>query len=248
VILVETSMAGNLGAAMRVAANFSVPRLDLVRCKVDPEDAEVLKWACGGDRLLDVRHHSTLSDAGEEYRTLIATASARGRDSHPVVTPVEAVEEIRQRGVASTALVFGNETSGLCRQDLDRCDLTVRVPTDPTFPVLNVTQAVAIVLGYLSVTVEPAEPTGPEPAPHVQVEGLINHLRTSLLAIGYLDPVNPDRILRKLRHLIGRAGITENEVGILRGICRQMEWAARTGPLSDRQGECEGNQSARQPG
>jgi tRNA/rRNA methyltransferase len=233
VILVETSMAGNLGAAMRVAANFSVPRLDLVRCKVDPQDEEVRKWACGGDHLLEIRHHPSLSEAAQEYRTLIATASARGRDSHPVVTPVEAVEAIRQRGLSSTALVFGNETSGLCRGDLDRCDLTVRVPTAPTFPVLNVTQTVAIVLAYLSVTVETVEPTGPEPAPHVQVQGLIDHLRTSLLAIGYLDPVNPDRILRKIRHLIGRAGITENEVGILRGICRQMEWAARTGPLRE---------------
>jgi tRNA/rRNA methyltransferase len=231
-ILVETSMAGNLGAAMRVAANFSVPRLDLVRCKVDPEDDEVRKWACGGDRLLEIRQHPSLESAAEGYRTLIATASARGRDGHPVVLPDEAAEEIQKRGLSTTALVFGNETSGLCRRDLDRCDLTIRVPTDPAFPVLNVTQAVAIVLAYLSVTVEPVESTGPEPAPHVQVEGLIDHLRTSLLAIGYLDPVNPERILRKIRHLIGRAGITENEVGILRGICRQMEWAARTSPLS----------------
>ena len=30
-ILVETSLAGNLGAAMRVAANFGVRRIELVR-------------------------------------------------------------------------------------------------------------------------------------------------------------------------------------------------------------------------
>jgi tRNA C32,U32 (ribose-2'-O)-methylase TrmJ len=47
-----------------------------------------------------------------------------------------------------------------------------------------------------------------------------------LLAIGFLDPKSPQRILRKLRRLFGRAGVTGNEVRILRGICRQMEWAA----------------------
>jgi tRNA/rRNA methyltransferase len=236
-ILVETSMAGNLGAAMRVAANFSVPRLDLVRCKVDPGDPEVLRWACGGDRHLQIHHHPSLEAAAAGFRTLVATASARGRDNQPVLTPAEAVVQISQRGLGTTALVFGNETSGLNRQDLDRCDLTIRVPTSPDFPVLNLTQAVAIILSYLSLTIEPPPAATPEPAPQVMVEGLMGHLRTSLLAIGFLDPANPDRILRKLRRFIGRAGITENEVGILRGICRQVEWAARTGPLREQNGD-----------
>jgi tRNA/rRNA methyltransferase len=56
------------------------------------------------------------------------------------------------------------------------------------------------------------------------------HLRQSLLTIGYLDPNSPQRILRKLRRLFGRAGITGNEVKILRGVCRQMDWAAGAKP------------------
>ena len=56
------------------------------------------------------------------------------------------------------------------------------------------------------------------------------HLRESLLTIGFLDPKSPQRILRKVRRLFGRAGITDNEVKILRGICRQMDWAARAQP------------------
>jgi len=53
------------------------------------------------------------------------------------------------------------------------------------------------------------------------------HLHTTLADIGYLDPVNPDRILRKIRRVFGRAGITENEAIIFRGICRQVEWARK---------------------
>ena len=56
----------------------------------------------------------------------------------------------------------------------------------------------------------------------------------SVGAVGFLDPSNPHRMLRKLRRMFGRAGITEDEVAMLRGVCRQMLWAARTGPLAER--------------
>jgi TrmH family RNA methyltransferase len=143
------------------------------------------------------------------------------------VTPREALEEIESRGTESAALVFGNEASGLSREDLDRCDLTVRIPTVPEFPVLNLAQAVAILLAYFSLEADPLPPAAPTPADQALVSGLMDHLESSLFAIGFLDPLNPQRMLRKLRRLFGRAGITENEVAILRGICRQMEWAAR---------------------
>jgi len=126
-----------------------------------------------------------------------------------------------------TALVFGNETRGLSRKDLDRCDLVVRIPTAADFPVLNITQAIAILLAYLSIELERPTPSGPKPASQESVEGLMSHLRRSLLSVGFLDPVNPQRTLRKLRRLLGRAGVTDNEVAILHGICRQMEWAVK---------------------
>jgi TrmH family RNA methyltransferase len=225
-ILVETSLPGNLGSAIRVAANFGIPVVELVRPAVDPADPEVLAWACGGHQRLAIRNHVTLDDAAAPYRTLIGSASARGRGNHPVVTPPEAVAELRARHEASAALVFGNETSGLSSRDIDRCDLVVRIPTVPEFPVLNLTQSVAILLAFIAVPEDPAPRQAPRPAAQDQVAALMAHLESSLLSIGFLDPASPDRIIRKLRRLFGRAGITANEVAILRGICRQIDWAA----------------------
>jgi TrmH family RNA methyltransferase len=230
IVMVETSMAGNLGAALRVAANFGVPRVDLVRPAVDPHHEEVQRWACGAERHLDVRRWRTFAEAVAGYRTLAATASGRGRDNLPAVTPREAVERLTARGLDTTAVVFGNETSGLGRHHLDRCDFVIRIPTSAAFPVLNLTQAIAILLGYLCIEVEPRERTAPAPAPTTQVDGLMDHLESALADIGFTDPDNPERILRKLRRLFGRAGVTSNEVKIVRGICRQMQWAARTDP------------------
>lgn len=229
-ILVEPSQAGNLGSAMRVAANFAVSRLELVRPGVAPTDDEVLRWACGAQDHLEIRTWDHFEEAVADYRTLAATASARGRDNLPVLTPSEGAERLLQRGLDDAALIFGNETRGLRRNHLDRADLVIRIPTSPTFPVLNLTQAVAILLGYLHLQIEPPEPSAPEPAPIAKVDGLMSHLDVTLAEIGFADPGNPDRMLRKLRRLFGRAGITENEVKIIRGICRQMQWAARTDP------------------
>jgi len=229
-VLVEPSQPGNLGAAFRVAANFGVARIDLVRPGVNPTDPEVLNWACGALDHLEVRTWERFEPAVADFRTLAATASGRGRDNLPVLTPAEAADELARRGIEDAALVFGNETRGLSRAHLDRSDLVIRIPTAARFPVLNLTQAVAILLGYLTIQVEPAERTAPLPAAENEVDGLMGHLDAALADIGFADPRNPHRILRKLRRLFGRAGITDNEVKIVRGICRQMQWAAKTDP------------------
>jgi TrmH family RNA methyltransferase len=230
-VLVEPSLAGNLGAALRLAANFGVPRVELVRPGVALDDVEIGRWACGGEQRLELGCHQELADALLPYSTSLASASGRGRLKQPLVTPREAAREVARRGLAGTALVLGNETRGLSRADLDRCDLVVRVPTEPEFPVLNLAQAAAILVAYLSMEVEPPPAAMPTPSSQALVDGLMAHLELSLARIGFLDPVHPARILRKLRRLLGRAGVTDNEVAILRGICRQIDWAAERAGL-----------------
>ena len=226
-ILIETSSPGNLGAALRVAANFGVPEVALVRPVTDLSHPDFARWACGAGDHLEVRTHASLEEAAAECRTLVATASGRGRDTQPLVSAQEAGEALATRGPQGAALVFGSETSGMRREDLDRCDLVVRIPTEEAFPVLNLTQAVAILLAHLSWTDLDPAPARPAPARHDTVSALMDHLHSTLLDIGYLDPQNPERILRKIRRLLGRAGVTDNEVAILRGACRQIDWASR---------------------
>jgi TrmH family RNA methyltransferase len=228
-VLVETSLAGNLGAAFRAAANFGVSRIELVRPRVAPEDDEVRRWACGAENHLELRISERFEDAVGPYRTLVGTASGRGRGNLPVVTPQTAFATLAARGLDAAALVFGNETSGLARRHLDRCDLVVRIPTDEAFPVLNLAQTVAVLLGFFALQAAPHVNEAPQPAEAAAVDGLMAHLEAALTDIGFMDPLNPDRILRKLRRLFGRAGITTNEVEILRGVCRQMQWAAKKG-------------------
>ena len=132
------------------------------------------------------------------------------------------------------ALVFGPESSGLRRDELDLCHELVHVPTDPAQPSLNLAQAVLLLAYELRRAAAEAAAGGPAgpPArdtavPAGELEQAVQLWRAALLAIGYLDPANPDRILTELRRLLARAGPTARELELLRGLARQIAWAGR---------------------
>jgi len=56
------------------------------------------------------------------------------------------------------------------------------------------------------------------PASHDRVERMFEHLEQALVAVGYLDPSQPKRLMSRLRRLLARAQPTDAEVDILRGI------------------------------
>jgi tRNA/rRNA methyltransferase len=58
------------------------------------------------------------------------------------------------------------------------------------------------------------------------VERLFAHLEHMLVAIGYLDPAEPRRLMPRLRRLLARTTLEVAEVDLLRGICTQMEKVA----------------------
>ena len=127
--------------------------------------------------------------------------------------------------------MFGPESSGLTRAEMNLCHALVHVPTDPLQPSLNLAQAV-LLLAYemrLASLDHPA-PAGvltPERAPAGDVEQALHDLRGALLDVGYLDPASPDHVLTELRRLIARGEPGPREVLLLRGLARQVSWAGR---------------------
>lgn len=60
-----------------------------------------------------------------------------------------------------------------------------------------------------------------------QVESMLGHLERALVAVDFLDPASPKRLMPRLRRLFGRTRLTVEEVDILRGIAGAMLAAAR---------------------
>ncbi|MEZ5660722.1 MAG: TrmH family RNA methyltransferase [Burkholderiaceae bacterium] len=63
---------------------------------------------------------------------------------------------------------------------------------------------------------------GDRAANQQQLEGMFGHLETMLVAIGFLDPQRPKRLMPRLRNLFSRARLSVTEVDILRGICTRI--------------------------
>ncbi len=231
VVLVRPRYAGNIGAAVRVAANFGVPELVLVNpsCALE-DDPEFIRMAMGGERMLALRSASTLDAAVADAEVTIATTSTRNRDPRALHAPAEMCERLRATPVESAALVFGPERGGLSRDEMRQCHMTLAVPTNPAFPVLNLAQAVGIVLALLGAP-QFELPLPPDPmdgaAPHQEFRAALAHLEEVLLASGYLDPQNPARVTDQFRRWLGRTVPTRRELALLHALAAHVTYLLR---------------------
>ena len=80
-----------------------------------------------------------------------------------------------------------------------------------------------VVLYELFLSATEGKPTKiKKPATAQGRESFFEHLKEALTALGFLDPQNPERIMKDLRNIFFRAEIDPREIKILRGICRQI--------------------------
>jgi tRNA/rRNA methyltransferase len=71
----------------------------------------------------------------------------------------------------------------------------------------------------------------PRLASSAELEGMYGHLREVLTRIGFINKQNPEYWMLHVRRLFSRVQLQAREVKILRGICRQIDWATgRPGP------------------
>jgi len=235
IVLVRTSHPGNIGAAARAMGTMGIGSLVLVEPRRFP-DPEAVALASGATAVLDgARVVATLAEALAGCGRAIGL-SARPREFAGRVMPVRdaavlAAGEAREHDVA---LVFGTEMSGLSNDELALCSVVAVVPTHPGYASLNVAAAVQVACYETRVAATGgAVWRAPrfEPATHDEIERLHAHARRTLVAMRFLDPARPKRLLPRLRRLFARAGLEKEEVNILRGILARIDElvdAART--------------------
>lgn len=240
VVLVEPQGARNIGSVSRAMLNYGLNDLRLVNPQVDHLTFEARQMAVKAAPLLDnARVFSSLNEALADSVLSIGTTRRFGRYREDLLHPDEAARQLLEvAGLGPTALVFGREDKGLTTAELDLCQQLLTIPSNPDLPSLNLAQAVVICLyelnkmrGRLSGCTHGRQKL----AANHELEDLYQHLRRSLVHIGYLNPQNPDHILRSFRRLLGRSGLSPREVRILRGLCNQIDIVA--GHKGARQGE-----------
>lgn len=232
-ILVAPSHPGNVGAAARAIKTMGFGTLVLVSPR-NPDvlaDPEAQAMASGADDVLAAaRVVSSLDSALEGVQWSLAL-SARPREyGPPLRTPREAgaVAASRRAAGEPIALVFGNERTGLANEDVERCAAIAHIPANPIYSSLNLAQAIQVLayemrLACLDVaeSVEVTDPTQMS-ASAEEIEGMFAHLQQALVAIDFLDPEHPKKLMSRLRRLFARSGLEREEVNVFRGIAKHI--------------------------
>lgn len=228
VVLVAPCGAMNIGSTARAMANFGVTDLRLVAPRTDHLQDDARKMAVKATPILEqATVCADLMTALADCRLAIGTTRRFGKYRENLLHPDEAAALLLpQLATGRVALVFGREDHGLKTEELDLCQRLITIPTFELLPSMNLAQSVAVCLYEVAKARGAArQAKGSRRLASVdQLEALFEHMRRTFRAIDYLDPQNPEHILRAYRRFLGRAALDPREVRILRGLLSQIDW------------------------
>ncbi len=238
VILIQPQLADNIGMCARAMGNFGLDSLRMVKPRDGWPNERSRVAASGANYIIDgATAHESVEDAVCDLNWLCAT-TARQRDLHkPVMTPTQAIAEMRRRigQGQKCGILFGPEASGMSTSDLETADALVMIPVNNEFASLNLAQAVLIMgytwmlnhgeksLGRVTRNEKPIQSgldhKDSTPATKAELIGFFEHLEAELDARGFFNPAHRRRtVVQNLRTLFTRAQPTAREVRGLRGI------------------------------
>ena len=231
IVLVRPQLGQNIGKAARAMLNFGLTELRLVSPRDGWPNPEAGPAASGADIVLEqARVFDTAAQAVADC-SLVFASTVRRRD---LVMPVIGPDEMADRVADSpgrSAILFGPERSGLETEDVALANAIVTVPINPEFGSLNLAQAVILFAYEWSRRSRLAQPTAKDiepPAPHGELDGLMQQLDGELEAKGYFHPPSRTAATRNtLRTIFTKTGWSSREVKAVRGIIRALVEPAR---------------------
>lgn len=229
-ILIGTSHPGNVGATARAMKVMGFSDLVLVRPRfadVLVQEETVALASGAADLLLSARVVDTLAEALDGITHAIGTAMTPRDFGPPTITPREGLPQLALATPAHrVAFVFGSERYGMVNEDVYRCQSIISIPTNPQYGSLNLSQAVQLLayewrqaLGGFSVQ---ARTPDSELADGQSVQRMLTHWEQALIALGFLDPDAPKKLMPRLNQMFNRAQLRQEEVHILRGVAKAM--------------------------
>lgn len=217
IVLLRPRNPENLGAVARAMKNFGLA--DWAIAELGTHDFEAARRvAVHAEELLDrPRVVRSLDEAVADCAWVVGTSSRRVRGKRRLSPPEVAREALARTAEGRTALVFGDERSGLTNADVDRChDLSV-IPTAEGQPSMNLAQAVVVYAWELrraaleaAAAARPPGTPAPAGATDAELAAVEDALRAALRGAGFL--AGPERhAVRDLASALRRARLSRRE-------------------------------------
>jgi len=235
-VLVEPREPGNIGASARAIKNMGFRHLELVD-PVDHRSDEAMWFARNAQEVLKkARVHSTFDEAVAGKALVVGTTRRKGKARGFIVPARECGPKIAEIATRNkVAVVFGREDRGLVNEEIKKCGYVVNVPTHERQPSLNLAQAVLLVAYELSLmpgTDDTELLVGMEEVlPFFErIENIVRNLRYAPRGSRDIE----ESIMKNIRRIIGRAGLTDWELNMLRGLATKVEGLIEKGKRLDK--------------
>jgi TrmH family RNA methyltransferase len=225
IVLIDPSHPGNIGSVARAMKNMALSDLVLVRPRSFPHPESSALAACADDVLANARIVATVSEAVADCGYVAGTTSRPRSYYWEFTTPRDvAARIVALPGDNRAALLFGSERYGLGTEDLQYCNVLVRIPANTEYCSLNLAMSVQLLAYEIFMAREtPVSQTQLELplATAGDVEHFYNHLHQVLDDIDFEDKTG--HLMERLRRLFNRAQMDRNELNILRGILSAVQ-------------------------
>ncbi len=224
VVFVECETPGNVGFLARTMANFGLKNLILIN---PPKlNNEAYYQATHGKYIVEnAKIYGTLDEFYQSQRIdfkVASTGMAGGSYnlSRIPITP----DELGKRLNASNkiAILFGREGNGLTNKEIEESDICVSIPTDPTYPIMNISHAAAIIFYELFKNKHDFSVKGLEESTDLEKEYLLKDMHDLIESLDIPEHKKKNG-LKAFKNIINRAFITGREAHTLKGILRRLK-------------------------
>jgi TrmH family RNA methyltransferase len=223
-----------MGSICRAMQNCGLKNLVLVNPSLQMDAIELRKMALKALPIYKNRQEfDTIEEAVADCGAVAMTSGVDGFYKDHASTPRDIALELLQ--VASqkpVAIVFGAEDKGMTTQELKLATHLLRIPSDPAYSSLNLSQAVMLVAHELYVangSFSLGEEKTP-PADHRFLERMFDCWDKAMKDIHFCEEEKREHMMLGLRRVLTRGPLTENDVKIMMGLARQSSWAAKNLP------------------
>ena len=233
IVLVEPAGTINVGSVARLCENFNINELRLVSPKCDYLAKESKKMAVRGIKILEeAKIYKDLNSALSDCSRIIATCGRKDHGEIPLYSNKDALRwALESEREETIAIVFGREDRGLSNEELLKANKVISLNTSDNYPSLNLSHAVAIVLHQLNQfnKLDLVKPNikNSSPSNLITLEDCINDLGSLLIDIGFLMKHTYKAKITKIKQMLIRAEVKDDEVALIRGIISQTRWAIK---------------------
>ncbi|MDR0912897.1 MAG: TrmJ/YjtD family RNA methyltransferase [Methanobrevibacter sp.] len=224
VVFIECKSSGNIGFLARTMANFGLKNLVLINpCELKDDayyQAVHARYIVENSQRFDTFNQFLISEKIDFIVGSTGTPGGSYNLSRIPITPDQLRDSINLNG--KVAILFGREGDGLTNKEISLCDLIVSIPTNPDYPVMNISHAAAIIFYELFKWNFKFNVIGLDEANSIEKNYLLSDFKEIVSLLSFPEHKRKTN-LKVFQNIINRAFITGREAHTLKGLFRKVK-------------------------